>query len=465
MCKQYITVVFLLFVMPFAGHTQSHEPPNIVLILADDLGYGDIGAFGQELIQTPHLDRMADEGMTFTQFYSGSTVCAPSRASLFTGQHTGTTFIRGNGDYPLKPDTPTVSQILQQKGYATAMFGKWGLGGKGTTGEPQQTGWEHFRGHLHHVEAHFQQPDSIWALENGELQRQVINPQDNYANELFTRDAVEFISRQQHEQPFFLYLSLSIPHAELVVPEQYMELYLDSEGNSIYKPENYWPDGHHYGEQSYPKAAYAALVNSIDTYVGRVLDTLRKRGMDKNTLVIFTSDNGTHLEGGRTIEDAIFFNSSGSLRGVKRDLYEGGIRVPTIAWWPGKVSGASESDHIGAFWDILPTFAKLAGADAPQNVDGLSLVPVLLGEENQQIHEYLYWEFHEQEGKQAVRMGEWKGVRLNLQNQPDAHVELFNLADDPGETKDVSKDYPEVAEQILEKMKRRIPSDITNWNF
>lgn len=427
--------------------------PNIVFILADDMGIGDLGCYGQEYIKTPNIDRMAREGIRFTQFYAGSTVCAPSRASLMTGQHTGITHVRGNGEYPL-PETDTIiPQLLQKEGYNTAMFGKWGLGLEGTTGEPQKKGWNHFTGHLHHVDAHYQQPDSLWRLRNGKLEK-FDTPEGSYGNEIFTRKALDFIENQSQEQPFFLYLSFTVPHAELVVPQKYLKPYLDTNGQSKFTPETAWPDGKHYGPQPYPKAAYAAMVSSVDNYVGRVLRQLKKKGMAENTLVIFSSDNGTHVEGGRTMKDVAFFKSSGRYRGVKRDVYEGGIHEPFIAHWPGKIKPGTVSDHIGAFWDVLPTLAELGGVKKlPENTSGISFVPELLGKGQQAQPDYLYWEFYERGGKQAVRKQHWKAVRLNVKKDPDARIELYDLSSDPQEEHNVADDHPEIIREMENIMK------------
>ncbi|MBC9797083.1 arylsulfatase [Sinomicrobium weinanense] len=429
---------------------RSAEPsrPNIIFILADDMGIGDLGCYGQEYIKTPHIDRMASEGMRFTQFYAGSTVCAPSRASLMTGQHTGVTHVRGNGEFPLLETDTTVAQLLRQQGYSTAMYGKWGLGLEGTAGEPQKKGWEHFTGHLHHVDAHYQRPDSLWRLKDGKLQK-FATPENSYSNEIFAQDALQFIKQQPEDKPFFLYLSFTIPHAELVVANEYMQPYLDDKGESVFTPETAHPDGKHYGPQPYPKAAYAAMVSSIDHYTGQVLQQLREKGIDKNTLVIFSSDNGTHVEGGRSMDDVAFFNSSSNYKGVKRDMYEGGIHEPFIVRWPGQVKPGQESDHIAAFWDVLPTLAELGGVEkTPENINGISFVPELLDQGKQPQHEYLYWEFYEQGGKQAVRKQNWKAVRLNIKKDPDAPIELYDLSADPAETQNIADKHPDIVAEM-----------------
>lgn len=429
---------------------QPTRKPNIVFVLADDLGIGDLGCYGQELIKTPNLNRMAKGGMLFTGFYSGSTVCAPSRASLMTGKHTGGIKIRGNGEFPLDTGDTTMAQILKSKGYQTAMFGKWGLGLKGTAGSPEKKGWDHFTGHLHHIEGHYQKPDSLWSIQNGRVQKNALGS-DEYANEIFTQKGIEFIDNQNSEQPFFLYMSYTIPHAELKVKDEFMELYLDDEGKSIFEPELEWPQGRHYGAQAYPKAAYAAMVSALDDYLGRLLKKLEAKGLEKNTLVIFSSDNGTHIEGGRTMEDVAFFNSTAGLRGVKRDLYEGGIRSPLIAYWPQTISKGSTSSVLAAYWDLLPTFAELAGYQKSLDTDGISLVDVLLEEKPTTDREFLYWEFHGAGGKIAIRMEDWKVVWTHL-NDPEKErtTELYNLKNDPLETVNLVSKYPEIIQKARE---------------
>ncbi|KAA6430314.1 arylsulfatase [Rufibacter glacialis] len=418
------------------GKKSSYVKPNIIFILADDMGYGDLGSYGQTKIKTPHLDQLAAGGRRYTQFYAGSTVCAPSRAALMTGQHTGHTYIRGNGEVPLPPTEASLPILLQKSGYRTGMVGKWGLGLKGTTGAPEKQGWDFFTGHLHHLEGHFQQADSLWTLREGKSQRIAV-AKDVYLNELFTQEALRFVDDQQ-KSPFFLYVSYTLPHAELRVPDRYLQPYLTAEGQSVFAPEKAHPAGQHYRAQPFPKAAYAAMVTSIDDYVGQILRKLEERGLTENTLVIFTSDNGTHVEGGRKMEDAMqVFQSSGLLRGVKRDLYEGGIRVPFLVSWKGHVKPGTTSTYLGAFWDILPTFAALAGAPTPAGIDGLSFLPDLLGKKMKKQHEVLYWEFGEGGFKQAVRKGDWKAIRFYKDGRP-TRTELYRLDKDLGEKQDLA---------------------------
>ena len=458
-----------------------YEQPNIVYILADDLGYGDIGPFGQKQILTPNLDRMAAEGMRLTQHYSGSPVCAPSRSVLMTGLHTGHTPIRGNlehlpiGQAPLPYGVPTIAELLKEAGYRTGAFGKWGLGYPESEGSPSQQGFDYFFGYNDQRRAHFYYPEFLFREVKGkEIERVTLdgnkvndNPERHpgsgppvkrgtYSQDAIAKEALSFIDDHANkETPFFLYMPMNIPHASLTVPRESMEPYLNENGESIFleKPFN----GSHYTAQPEPRATYAAMVSLLDSYVGMVLDKLQEEGIDKNTLVIFTSDNGPQFEGGH---DPAFFDSNGPLRGGKRDLYEGGIRVPTIAWWPGTVPENTSSDHISAFEDMMPTFAQLAGIAPLPNIDGISMVQTLTGSDEQQMRDYLYWEFPEKGGKQAVRKGKWKAVRLDITKNPDAAIELYNLDDDLGEQHNIATEHPNIVEEMTELMKNaRVNSD------
>ncbi|KIC96022.1 arylsulfatase [Flavihumibacter solisilvae] len=434
-------VLILICTVGFAYtlHAQGAvEPlPNIIFILADDMGYGDLGCYGQKKIQTPNIDALARRGMRFTDFYSGSTVCAPSRASLMTGQHTGHVYIRGNGELPMREADSILPQVLKQKGYVNGMVGKWGLGLQNTPGVPEKKGWDYFAGHLHHVEGHYQESDSIWIMQNGITAKQPARKSD--LNELFTTYARDFIV--QHERdPFFLYVSYTLPHAGLTVPDRFLKKYLDKNGNSRFAPETAHPAGKHYAAQPFPRAAYAAMITGMDSYVGSLMELLKSKGLDKNTIVIFASDNGTHIEGGRTMQDAMeVFHSSGPFRGIKRDLYEGGIRVPFIVSWPAKIAANITSNYIGAFWDVLPTLAGITGAKAPEN-DGISFYPALL-QQAQPKHDFLYWEFYENGFRQAVRKDNWKAIRYFKNGKPD-HTELYDLRSDPGEAVDLAAREP-----------------------
>lgn len=415
---------------------------NFVYILADDLGYGDLGCYGQQSIKTPNIDRLAAEGMKFTQHYAGSTVCAPSRCSLMTGLHTGHAYIRGNsevkpmGQRPIPADTVTLPGLLQQQGYRTGLIGKWGLGGPESEGHPNQQGFDHFFGYLCQRHAHNYFPEYLFRnrekveLEGNEVPggredgAGVATKKVTYAPDLMLEEALSFI-RENRERPFSLFFTTTLPHANNEAGNEGMEI----------------PDYGEYAGEDWPEAqkGHAAMITLLDSDTGRIMDELKELGLDDDTLVILTSDNGPHREGGA---DPEFFNSSGPLRGIKRDLYEGGIRVPMIARLPGRVAAGTESGHAGAFWDMLPTMVELAGGEAPSGFDGISMVPALLGGE-QAEHEYLYWEFR---GKQAVRKGDWKAVRL----APDQPTELYNLADDLAETSDLAGEYPEQARELSE---------------
>jgi len=415
----------------------SSRHPNIVFILADDLGYGDLGCYGQQRIKTPNLDKMASEGVRFTQCYSGSTVCAPSRCCLMTGLHTGHAYIRGNSLLPLRPEDVTVAETLKGAGYATGLVGKWGLGEPDTTGLPNSQGFDEFFGYLNQGHAHNYYPEYLWRnttqvrldgnVESKE-KRGVSDERKIYSGDLFTHEALDFVERHKNES-FFLYLAYTIPHAN---NERF------AAGQSGMEVPDYGP----YANEDWPdhQKGHAAMISRMDRDIGTLFDRLKGLGLDDNTIVFFSSDNGTHKEGGA---DPAFFNSSGPLRGYKRDLYDGGIRVPMIVRWPGKISAGTVSDQVWAFWDFLPTAADLAGASAPSGLDGVSVVPTLLQGAAFE-HAPLYWEFHERGFGQAVRMGNWKGVKL----APDKPLELYDLSRDIGETQDVAKDNPDVVAKI-----------------
>jgi arylsulfatase A len=447
------------------GSTPQDRPPNIVFIIADDLGYGDVGAYGQQKIRTPRLDEMARGGTRFTQFYAGSPVCAPSRSVLMTGQHSGHTPIRGNkevdpiGQEPLPGASVTLAEVLREAGYATGAFGKWGLGPPGSEGAPIRQGFDYFFGEIDQRRAHFYYPEFLFRGDERVPLPNRIRPDPNtvgagwaiergvYSHDAIADEALAFIS-QHRDEPFFMYVPFTIPHAELQAPEDAYAPYLDASGKSIF-PETPFP-GAHYGPQPMPHATYAAMVSRMDRDVGRILDRLRELGLDRNTLVFFTSDNGPSVEGG---SDPEFFDSNGPFRGAKRDVYEGGIRVPMIAWGPGRVPAGQTSDHVWTLWDVLPTFADLAGARAPAGIDGLDMAPALRGAPAPR-HPFLYWEFHEQGGKQAVRQGNWKAVRLNVIANRRAPLELYDLATDPAEERDVAAAHPEIVREMERIMER-----------
>jgi arylsulfatase A len=454
--KIFILLMILILSNGIGYAQQNLRPPNIVLIVADDLGIGDLGCYGQKLIKTPHLDRLAKNGKRFTQFYAGTSVCAPSRASLMTGLHTGHTAIRGNreiqpeGQWPLPAASVTIAAILKRNGYTTGSFGKWGLGPVGSAGDPLNQGFDFFFGYNCQRQSHNYYPPHLWKQQQKLLYpSNTVKSQTDYAPAIIQQEALGFI-KQHTTKPFFLYLSYTLPHAALQTPD-------DSLFN-IYKqmikeqpaPINKW-NGTGYQPQAYPKAAYATMVARLDQYVGQVMETLREQGIDQNTLVIFTSDNGPHKEGGN---DPDYFNSNGQFRGYKRDLYEGGIRVPMIVSWPGKTKAGSISRHVAAFWDFLPTLAEIAGDSSDIYTDGISFVPELR-QRRQQPHEFLYWEFHEGGGRQAVRMDQWKAVRLNIIENEYAPIALYDLRNDPGETKDLSRRFPNIVARMRAVMQHQ----------
>ncbi len=439
-----------------AQHDKAPEgrAPNIVYILVDDLGYGDLSCYGQQNWQTPRLDEMAQQGMLFTQAYAGDTVCAPSRAALLTGNHTGRVWQRANGQIQFRrdPHDITIATRLKDLGYRTAMIGKSGLACRSDDAKlPNDKGFDYFFGILDHAWAHRNYPKQVHR--NGEVVELPGNhgeTGETYANGLFVDDAIDWIAENK-EGPFFLHLSITPPHADLTVPEKYMAPF---RGKFKEKPNH----GGYY-HQNEPRAAYAGMIAFIDESVGRVLDQLEAQGIDENTIVFFASDNGPHYEGGAHPKH---FDSNGPLRGGKRAMYEGGIRTPQLVWWPGTVEPGSRSDLITAFWDFAPTALDLAGAEAPDSMDGLSIVPTLTGQPDKQTeHEYLYWEFYEEGGKQAVRMGKWKGVRLNVNKNRNAPIELYDLEIDLGETTNIAEQHPEVVQKIEQAMEEaHVPSPI-----
>jgi arylsulfatase A len=473
-------------VLQTAGQVAPGRPsgtPNIVYILADDLGYGELGSYGQKRIRTPRLDRMASEGMRFTQFYAGSTVCAPSRAAFLTGRHTGHAYVRDNyglggqtdeeerGQYPLPPEHPTLARALRARGYATAMVGKWGLGGPGSTGVPTKQGFDFFFGYLDQRQAHNYYPTHLWRNEErfplrneyfSAHQKLAGDPNDpaSYAKYRGTDYAIDFMTREAdawlRAKPFFLYFAPTIPHLALQVPEGALKEY-----------EGAFPDTPYVGDNGYlpnrtPRATYAAMITYLDAQVGRLLDTLKEIGADERTLVIFTSDNGAIP----SISPAAFFESNAPLRGQKTNLYEGGIRVPMIARWPGQVRAGSTSDHVSANWDMWATFAELTGAAPLEASDGVSILPTLTGRSGQREHEALYWEFHARGASQALRAGRWKGIRNEVVKQPNGPIELYDLERDPGETTNLAAAQPDIARRIEALMRSsRTPAVLPRWNF
>lgn len=400
---------------------QTPSKPNIIYILADDLGYGDLGCYGQELIQTPNIDRIATDGIKLTDHYSGSALCAPSRCVLMTGMHSGHSYIRNNrklpieGNVPLPAGTQTIPQTMKKAGYATGAMGKWGLGYPGSVGDPNMQGFDHFFGYNCQRQAHSYYPSHLWRNQEKVMMPGNANgKQEQYSHDLLTTEAIEFI-RNNAEKPFFLYLAYTIPHTAFQIPE--LGIYAD-------KP---WADNH---------KKQAAMIGRLDRDIGTLRELLTELGLADNTLVIFTSDNGPHGQGG-TLKQ---FNAAGPLRAKKGALYEGGVRVPFLACWPGKIVPGSESDHLSCFYDMLPTFAEIGGATLDQPTDGISMLPALTGQGTQEQHDYLYWELGK---KVAVRMGKWKGVQSK-----NGKLELYDLSADIGEQKNLAGSHPEVASTI-----------------
>ncbi|MCV9386648.1 arylsulfatase [Reichenbachiella ulvae] len=450
---------------------KSAPKPNIIFILADDLGYGDLSLTGQTNFKTPFIDQLAEDGMFFTQHYSGSTVCAPSRSTLMTGMHTGHTFIRGNkeirpeGQHPLDSSAVTVAKLLQSAGYVTGAFGKWGLGYPGSDGDPNNQGFDEFYGFNCQRLGHNYYPYHLWQNQTKVmLEGNAGDKKETYAPDIIHQKAVEFLEKNK-DTSFFMYYPSIIPHAELLVPDSLLQKF-----RGKYLPEKAYAgvdDGPSYrkgpyGSQRESHAAFAAMVYLLDKQVGEIRQKLEELGIAENTLIIFSSDNGPHKEGGA---DPDYFNSNASFKGYKRDLYEGGLRVPTIACWPNKIKTNTTSDHISAFWDFLPTLCDIAGVQPPENIDGISFLPELLGAE-QAKHKYLYWEFPMRGGKQAVRFGDWKGIRLNMTENPDAPIELYDLATDPGEEYNVADENPEVLQEIATIMsKEHTYSEVFSFEF
>ncbi len=477
------------------GKPATDGAPNIVFILADDLGYAELGCYGQEKIKTPHIDRLAREGMRFTQHYCGNAVCAPSRCSLMTGKHPGHAHVRNNrratlpeaitakygmefsGQEPIPDDEITIAEMLKEQGYVTAAVGKWGLGHFGTTGDPNRQGIDLFFGYNCQAHAHSFYPAYLWRndrkvmLDNdppvpghAKLPPDA-DPNDpasyapfkgtDYSPDRMIDEALRFI-RENRRRPFFLYFPTTIPHVALHIPDEELKPYLGQWDETPFVGNGYTP-------HQTPRAAYAAMISRLDKDVGRIMGVLAELGLDENTLVMFSSDNGTtHLD---KEVDAEFFESVGPLRGLKGSLYEGGIRVPMIARWPGKIEPATTTDHISAFWDVMPTLAEITGAKAPEGIDGISFAPTLLGQpERQTKHAFLYWEFGGYGGQQAVRAGDWKAVRQDMlrRNNPDPlKIELYNLRDDVGESRDVAAENPAIVARLRKIMEtEHVPSEV-----
>ena len=447
----------LLFLISLTSTASSAEKPNIIFILADDLGYGDLGCFGQTTFSTPNIDSLAATGMRLTRHYAGSTVCAPSRCVLMTGKHTGHASVRGNNAVLLKPGEVTLASKLKATGYRTGCFGKWGIGHPPPRTDPNDHGFDDFYGYVNMFHAHNFYPEFL--IKNGKL-----DPLENvlddewvtkedyglgeakegagvakvkkvYAPDRFTEEALHFID-ENAESPFFLYYALNMPHAnnEAGRPPYHDGMEVPDHGEFASKD---WPQ---------PEKGFAQMIQKIDNYVGRIVNRIEKHGLTDNTLIIFTSDNGPHSEGRHEVE---YFDSNGILRGQKRDLYDGGVRVPTIAKWPGKIEVGSESDLLSGFQDMMPTLGDIAGYETPTDTDGISILPTLLGKEDQQTkQEYLYWEFLEKGGKKGVATKKWKAVMLGTLAKTPQPIELYDLVNDPSETNNIANQHPETVKQM-----------------
>ncbi|MFT3936436.1 MAG: arylsulfatase [Chitinophagaceae bacterium] len=449
--KSIVLLIALLSSLLLKAQPQpAHRPPNIIFILADDLGYSDLGCYGQKKTETPNIDAMAKEGMRFTQFYAGTTVCAPSRTSFLTGLHTGHAVIRGNegykpiGQVPLPDSVVTIASILQTNGYETAAFGKWGMGDISTSGDPNKKGFDLFFGYNCHSKAHNYYPDFLWSNH-----QKIDIPENANANAIYSADyihahAMQFLNGR-HDKPFFLFLPYTLPHGDVIAPQDSVYNYYVKKFNEAPQPKKpAKKDGEQHRYEPYPHAAYATMVARLDSFTGEIIRTIQRLGIDDNTLVIFSSDNGPHQEHGG---DPDFFDNHASLRGIKRDLYEGGIRVPFIAYWKGKIMPAT-STQVAALYDLYPLFQDLAGIPVTKDIDGISILPTLLAKGEQPQHDYLYWEFHESNGRQAVRWKNWKAVKLNVSKDADAPVELYDLNADPSEQHNLAGAFPDIAKQL-----------------
>ncbi len=437
----------------FACGTHKSTRPNIIFIFADDLGYSDLGSYGQKNIKTPNLDQMAAEGLCFTQHYSGSTVCAPSRCALLTGLHTGHARIKGNDDILLEPQDITFSKILRDNGYTTACIGKWGVGSPVPPGDPQKNGFDYFFGYLSMWHAHNYYPEFLWRNDQKvALRNKVERPQKfyqadqinlvghaiekvDYAHDFFTEEALTFIKKNQNES-FLLYLPYTIPHANNEMEKDFPSMGMEVPEYGIYENEEWSED----------RKGHAAMVSRMDRDVGRIFETLNQLDLDRNTIVFFSSDNGPHPDCKGQVP---CHDGNGPFRGWKEQLYEGGIRVPLIVRWPGKIAAGIKTDHISANWDVFPTLTELTESPSPKNIDGISFVPTLFGKnEKQKQHKYLYWQFKRGHIQKALRMGNWKGVKL----VPDRQLELYNLDVDIGETTNVADQYPHIVSKIEKYM-------------
>lgn len=462
-----INVAGALSLLAMSSCSSEKRPMNVVYILADDLGYGDLGCYGQQIIQTPNINRMAKEGMRFTQHYAGCTVSAPSRCSLMTGLNTGHTQVRGNqeilpeGQCPMEENTFTLGKLMKTAGYATGIFGKWGLGNPGSVSVPNKMGFDEFYGYNCQRQAHSYYPNHLWHNEEKVLfPENENNARKTYSQDLIHEQALKFI-RDHKDKPFFAMLTYTLPHAEMNLPhDSIYRIYENMFQETPYIGKFNSVRGGGYNTSQKPLASFAAMVSRLDKYVGDVMTELKALGIEKNTIVIFTSDNGPHHEGGANPD---IFKSYGPFRGMKRDVYEGGIRVPMVAWCPKTIKAGTESDHISAFWDVMPTLAELTGITLTEPTDGISFLPTLLSKKKNQVqHDYLYWEFHEMKGKQAVRVGDWKLIRQPIVGP--LRLELYNLKDDIHEDKNLATERPDKVKE-LEFYMDRARTESSDFNF
>lgn len=474
---KYFSRSWLLFLALVCGvhATAQQRLPNIIYIYADDLGYGETGPYGQQKIKTPNLDRMAKEGIKFTQHYTSTPVCAPARCMLLTGRHGGHSFIRGNyemggfpdslegGQMPLPEGIYTIPKMLKKAGYITGMMGKWGLGMNNSSGSPLRQGFDYYYGYLDQKQAHNYYPTHLWENDrksplnnpyidvHRKLDSATATDQDfdyykgsDYAPEFMTRKAIAFLEKHK-DKPFFLYMPYTIPHVSLQAPDEYVNMYKGKFDERPYYGQN------GYASTKYPYSTYAGMITFLDAQVGIIIDEIQKLGLDSNTLIMFSSDNGATFNGGVNSQ---FFNSVNGLRGLKMDVFEGGIREPFIARWPGKIKAGAVSDLISVQYDLMATLAELTGQDAGAT-DGISFLPTLLGNpQGQKQREYLYFEYPEKGGQLAVRMGEWKGVRLNVRQRPASPWMLFNIKKDIGETTDLAAAHPEIVKRFDDIVKK-----------
>lgn len=459
--------IFVVFVLLFASIAMADpKRPNIVFLLADDLGVGELGCYAQTKIATPNIDRLAKEGMKFTQAYSPSPVCAPSRCGLLTGLSMGHAYIRDNkeiepeGQYPIPADTVTIAKLLKSAGYTTACIGKWGLGPVGSSGDPLKQGFDFFFGDNCQRVAHNHYPDHVWKNdERIELDGggpQVVSGK-HYVPDMMGAEAVKWLGENK-DKPMFLYFSTTLPHVSLQAPPDALAPYAGK------FPETKFPGKGTYVECDQPHATYAAMVSRLDQHVGAIVDQIEKLGLKDNTIIIFASDNGPTFHVGGA--DSEFFGSAQGRRGLKEEVYEGGIRVPMIARWPGHIAAGSSSDFATVLYDLFPTFLDVAQLPLEQKIDGVSLMPTLTGTGEQKPHDYLYFEFASHGGQRALRQGNWKAVQTGLKKHPDAPVQLYDLANDPNESKDVAKEHPEIVQKLTKLMKEaRTPAVLPTWNF